>query len=59
MLSTDNIILLLKFVITCKQIKSKWQSEPLHAHNKAPLFFFFSLQKRYTLGDSSSVLISL
>ena len=58
MLSTDNIILLLKFVITCKQIKSKWQSEPLHAHNKAPLFFF-SLQKRYTLGDSSSVLISL
>ena len=58
MLSTDNIILLLKFVITCKQIKSKWQSEPLHAHNKA-LLFFFPLQKRHTLGDSSSVLISL
>ena len=45
MLSTDNIILLLKFVITCKQIKSKWQSEPLHAHNKAPLFFFFRYKK--------------
>ena len=58
MLSTDNIILLLKFVIMCKQIKSKWKSEPLHALNKA-LLFFFSLQKWHTLGDSSSVLISL
>ena len=46
MLSTDNIILL-KFVITCKQIKSKLQSEPLHLLNKAPLFFF-STKKAYT-----------
>ena len=45
MLSTDNIILLLKFVIMCKQIKSKWKSEPLHAHYKAPLFFFFRYKK--------------
>ena len=56
MLSTDNIILL-KFVITCKQIKSKLQSEPLYLLNKAPLFF--SLPKRHTLGDSSSVLMTL
>ena len=47
MLSTDNIILLLKFVITSKQIKSKWQSEPLHVHNKVPLFFSFT-KKAYT-----------
>ena len=39
MLSTD--IILLKFVITCKQIKSKLQSEPLHLLNKAPLFFLY------------------
>ena len=58
MLSTDNIIILLKFVITCNYIKSKWQSEPLHVHNKAAIFFF-SLQKGHTLGDSSFVLISL
>ena len=46
MLSTGNIILLLKFVITCKQIKFKWLSEPLHAHNKAP--FFLVTKKAYT-----------
>ena len=56
MLFTDNVILL-KFVITCKQIKSKLQSEPLNLLNKAPLFF--PLQKWHTLGDSSSVLMTL